>query len=139
MALLGQGGRSRVEIRSCANTRPSHAARGKTCCSRIGAASAMSNRRCKASSTGIKAPVLPGLSTGFTGFGLFQVRYEVAGAMTVVQLLGEDAVPAGAHGVGGTRQAAHQGAVGQAGQGAGLHGGGANVGHGDLTESSPKP
>src|SRR3989344_2698733 len=117
MALLGHGGRSRVEIKSCASTRPSPAARGNTCRSRIGAASAISSKRCRASSTGIKAPVLPGLSTGFTGFGLLQVRYEVAGAVTVVQLLGEDAVPTGTHGVGRTRQAAHQGAVRQAGQG----------------------
>src|SRR5690606_34487214 len=67
-----------------------------------------------------------------------QVRYEIARAVTVVQLLGEDAIPTGAHRIGGTRQAAHQGAIGQAGQGTGLHGGRANVGHGNLTEQFTK-
>lgn len=59
---------------------------------------------------------------------------EVAGPVTHVQLLGENAVPAGTAGIGRARQAAHQSAVGEPGQGAGLHGRSADVGHGDLPE-----
>src|SRR3990167_6114604 len=138
MALLGHGGKSSVEIKSLANTRPSHSARDSTSSSRIGAAAAMSSKRCRAASTGIRAPVLPGLSTGFTRFCLLQMRDEIARAVTVIQLLGEDAVPTGAHGIGGAWQAAHQGAVGQPRQGARLYGGGADIGHGYLAEQLAK-
>ena len=62
------------------------------------------------------------------------MRDEIARAVTVIQLLGEDAVPTGAHGIGGAWQAAHQGAIGQPRQGARLHGGGADIGHGYLAE-----
>ncbi|MNH17951.1 hypothetical protein D3C79_776400 [compost metagenome] len=58
--------------------------------------------------------------------------------MAGIELLGEDAVPAGAHRIGRARQAAHQRAVGQPGQGARLHGGGADVGHGNLPEQLTK-
>ncbi|MCY1184430.1 hypothetical protein D9M73_251250 [compost metagenome] len=47
--------------------------------------------------------------------------------MPGIQLLGEDAFPRGAAGARGTRQAADQRAIGQPGQRAGLHRGGADV------------
>ena len=69
-------------------------------------------------------------------------RIEVEGVCisraNFLGLLGEDAVPTGAHGIGRARQAAHQGAVGQAGQGARLHAGGADIGHGNLPEQLTK-
>src|ERR1700741_782630 len=106
MALLGHGGRSSVETRSCANTRPSTCASGRYSDSTIREASAISSKRARATSTGIRLPVLPGLPAGFTGNRLFQMRDEIARAVPRIQLFGQDAVPTGAYRVGRARQTA---------------------------------
>ncbi|VVN30260.1 hypothetical protein PS623_04745 [Pseudomonas fluorescens] len=58
--------------------------------------------------------------------------------MTRVELFGKNAVPAGAHGIGRARQAAHQRAIGQTSQGPGLDGRGADVGKRYLPEQFAK-
>ncbi|ODB39852.1 hypothetical protein A9L43_15505 [Pseudomonas mosselii] len=59
--------------------------------------------------------------------------------MPRIQLLGQDAFPGRAAGAGRTRQATHQGAVGQAGQGPALHGRGADIKDRQGAEQLAKP
>lgn len=53
--------------------------------------------------------------------------YQITRPLAGIQLWLQDDFPGGATGIGGTGHAAHQRAVGQAGKGAGLDGGSADV------------
>ncbi|MNJ54303.1 hypothetical protein D3C77_497370 [compost metagenome] len=64
---------------------------------------------------------------------------KVAGTVTGIELLGQDAFPCRAAGTGRARQAAHQRAIGQPGQSAGLHRGGADVEDRQGAEQLAKP
>ena len=88
----------------------------------LGEDAAISSNRSNATSTAIKAPVLPGLPTGFTRGRLFQMGNEITRSMARVQLFGQDPVPSGTHRIGRTWQATDQRTVGQAGQRPGLNG-----------------
>src|SRR3546814_1074470 len=90
MALLGHGGKSRVETTSSASTRPCASAKGKRSRWVIGVAAAISSKRSNATSTAIRAPALPGLPTGFTRRRLFQMGHEVTRTMPRIQLRSEE-------------------------------------------------
>src|SRR5574344_877909 len=100
MALLGQGGRSRPATSGSARTRPSAASRATRSDTSMGAASASRRSRSRAASTGISADGLMDSPAAGAERRLLQMGYEVARAVAGVQLLGEDAVPGGAAGVG---------------------------------------